>query len=254
MKILELFKSKESPKKNKPLHSQSKGFLAFISIVFPILMYYVFKEDEFGERFFLKLVILLFPLSYSAAEYFILFHKNWESNWKPLTLLQRMPYLILNIFFLIFSAVSIFSIIVLSLAEWDDQTLENSIILPSLFVSPTYLLSTSCSFTPELISFTDSITTAFLDLLILSSSMVSLLLWYRESEHYVYISATSSLFILARSLKEHFFPSSEYPESTVTWRTFVLIVICLTNVLLYSWVGLNIFMPSIAKALLESSS
>lgn len=255
MNILGLYKTKESPeKKNKLSQSQYKGFLAFISMAFPILAYHIFKEDRLDENLLLKFIIVLFPLSYSAVEYFILFRDNWDSDSKSLTMLQRMFYFIFSALFAIFSIISIFSAIIFPFADWDnnDGALANSVLLPSLFVPLSYLLCTSCSLTPELISFTDTGVTIWIDLVILSLSIVSLILFPKELEHYIYIPISSLIFILVRSVKEYIFPSSKCLESTITWRTFVLIVIFLINVFIYALVGLNISTPSRIETFLGS--
>ncbi|AFN83616.1 hypothetical protein EROM_082020 [Encephalitozoon romaleae SJ-2008] len=257
MNILGLYKIRESSeKKNKPSQSQYKGFLAFISMALPMLIYYIFKEHEFDGNPLLKFLTVLPPLSYSAVEYFTLFRDNWYSDWKSLTILQRMFYFIFNILFAMFSIVSIFSAIIFPFAEWDDNdgVLANSVFLPSLFVPLPYLLCTSCSLTPELISFIDTGTTICIDLVILSLSIVSLILLSKGPEHYIYIPTSSLIFILVRSLKEYIFPSSKYLEYIITWRTLIFIVIFLTNVFIYVSVGLSISTPSRIEAFLGSKS
>ncbi|ADM12130.2 uncharacterized protein Eint_082000 [Encephalitozoon intestinalis ATCC 50506] len=234
------------PKKNQKRQKRDMGLLACLAIVLPAILYYLREKNELDKDYpLLKLGAMFPPFLYSAMEHFTLLWDNWKSSWKSLSLLEAVFYLLLCILFASISLVSVLSAIIFGFTEWDnfwyDDFKSYSIFTPSSFVAFAYLLSTSCTFTPELISFTDSGITIFFDLAILLCSIANLIMLLKdELKCCSYFSIVSCTLILVRSLREYFFPSAECKDPSTSWRVFILLSILLLEISIYGLIGLNI--------------
>ncbi|CAD25906.1 hypothetical protein [Encephalitozoon cuniculi GB-M1] len=216
-----------------------------VSIVFPAIMYFIFTKDSFEDSLFLRFITLLLPFSYSAVQYAVLLHTNWKSHNKPEGILHTTLYYTLNLLFLAFSIISILSITTLPINKWknDGGPILFSIFLPPLFMSPTYLLSTSCCLVPGQIGFTDTGINILIDILTLLCSVRSLLLILEESEYCYCFAAISSILILIRLLREKHGPSEKSALPTVPWRVSILVLILIFAALIYlfmMWVSIDI--------------
>nr|AGE96650.1 hypothetical protein ECU06_1690 [Encephalitozoon cuniculi] len=70
---------------HRELHSSAvlnNNLVAFVPTAFPTLIYLVLNEDRFGESPFLRFITVLFPSSYSAAQYLLLPHTSWKETGK----------------------------------------------------------------------------------------------------------------------------------------------------------------------------
>ncbi|CAD24879.1 hypothetical protein [Encephalitozoon cuniculi GB-M1] len=198
------------------------GIAPFVSIVFPAIMYFISDEDSFKKSLLLRFITILLPFSYSAVQYAILLHTT--------------PYYTLNLLFLAFAAISILSITALPINEWKgDDSLIFSIVLPSLFIPPTYLLSTSCRLVPGQTAFTDTGINVLIDILILLCPLVSLVLVCKEPEYRLLSAVPFPILILARLLNDRYCPSEKSAPPTAPWRVAILVLILTSAALIYAF-------------------
>ncbi|CAD26305.1 hypothetical protein [Encephalitozoon cuniculi GB-M1] len=206
---------------------------ALMSIALPMLMYFTFTKNDFDTSPLLKVVMLLFPCSYSAAGYFLLCYSSRTAHHKT-----GILYHLLNVLLVTFAAISILSIIVLPIEKWSKRLLGvYSMPSSSFVVSLTYLLYTSCDLTTA--SFTDTGITAFVELLSLLFLMSYPIFLTRNPEYYPYLSIISAILILARSFKEKYFPNKKTSESVVRWRLLIFFVILGFTTFSYIMAGLS---------------
>ncbi|KAG5858487.1 DUF2463 domain-containing protein [Encephalitozoon hellem] len=209
-----------------------------ISMVFPIITYLLLEEDTIRYNMLLKLAIVLPPFLYSGVHCLIMFNNSRteqsDSSSTPLSTF-------LNIIFLLFSIISLLSIIAFPIDEWGkDYTIFLSIILPSFFVSSTYLLSTSCTLTRSIFQYTAANTAdILLDLLILLSILASIAAGIALNINvwawtFCFIILPAIL-ILTRSWREKYLPSAKYNGPTSPWRVAILIIIFLIAIIIYSF-------------------
>ncbi|UYI26655.1 DUF2463 domain-containing protein [Encephalitozoon cuniculi] len=213
------------------------GIAPFVSIVFPAIMCLIFTKDRFEKSPFLKFIILLLPFSYSAVQYALL-RTNWKSDNKPEGILQSILYHTLSLLLLAFAAISILSITAFTLDKWESsESIVFSIVLPSFFIPPTYLLSTSCRLVPGQIGFTDTGINVLIDIPILLCPLVSLVLTIalEETECCYYSAIISSVLILIRLLREKLSPEKQSPPPTAPWRVAILVLILTLAALIYAF-------------------
>ncbi|CAD26151.1 hypothetical protein [Encephalitozoon cuniculi GB-M1] len=221
------------------------GIAPIVSIAFPAIMYFIFTKDSFEDSLFLRFITILLSFSYSAVQYAVLLHTNWKSHNKPEGILHTTLYYTLNLLLLAFSIISILSITTLPINKWknDGGPILFSIFLPPLFMSPAYLLSTSCRLVPGQIGFTDTGINVLIDILTLLCSVGSLLLILEESEYCYCFAIISSILILIRLLGEKLSPEKQSPPPTAPWRIAVFVLILIFAALIYAfmmWVSIDI--------------
>ncbi|UTX43459.1 DUF2463 domain-containing protein [Encephalitozoon hellem] len=211
-----------------------------ISMVFPIITYLLLDEDTIRYNILLKLAIVLPPFLYSGVHCLIMFNNNRTEQSKPLSTPRPPLVFLLNTLLLLFSIISLISIIAFPIDEWGkDYTIFLSIILPSFFVSSTYLLSTSCTLTRSSLQYTTTNTIdILLDLLILLSILASIAAGIALD---INIWAWTFCFIILpvilifiRSWREKYLPSAKYEGSVVASRVAIPLIIFLISIVIYS--------------------
>nr|AGE96655.1 hypothetical protein ECU01_0006 [Encephalitozoon cuniculi] len=205
---------------------------ALASIAFPFLIHFIFRKHDFNASPLFKFTILLLPRSYSALQYLLLFYTNSKSSRRSKHALNAFLRGLLNILFIAFSAISLFSIIMYTLDEWVSRDPPGySLLSPSIIVPFVYLLSSSCNLTTA--SFTDTGATIIIDVLILLLPIVGGTLLRGKFFYYPYIAVLSFILILSRSLKDIYFPHRDTSVHTVPWRVATFILILILTVLIY---------------------
>ncbi|UYI27787.1 DUF2463 domain-containing protein [Encephalitozoon cuniculi] len=236
--VPEPHRTDEQHTENQPHWRKILDIAPIVSIAFPAIMYFTSDKDSFEDSLFLRFITILLPFSYSAVQYAVLLHTNWKPHNKPERILQSTLYYTLNLLFLAFSIISILSITTLPINKWknDGGPILFSIFLPPLFMSPTYLLSTSCRLVPGQIGFTDTGINVLIDIPILLCSLVSLVLIIalEETECCYCFAIISSILILIRLLREKLSPEKQSPPPTAPWRIAVFVLILISIVIAYA--------------------
>lgn len=191
-----------------------------ISIVFPVVVYFLAGKKTIKNSLFLRLIIIIFPCLYSAKKYLDLFLNVRKSQDRSSYLL----YFILNSLFLTLAITSI--LLIMTIYEWANEDPNIfSMVIPSIMVLPSYLLSISCDLTPSKFFFTDTGIDILLSLLMLLHIPLGVGLLYEGTKYHFYFAITSFVATLAKSLKERCLSSRKCKDSTVKWRVVILIFI-----------------------------
>ncbi|UYI26652.1 DUF2463 domain-containing protein [Encephalitozoon cuniculi] len=217
----------------------NNDLVVLISIAFPALLYFIFDKDNFEKNPCLRLITTLFPLSYLAAQHLLLFHTSWKGNNKPEDTLHKALRYFFSALFITFATIFILSIIILTNDNWskDDDPLFFSIVLPSFFIPPTYLLSISCSLVPGQTGFTDTGINILIDVLILLCFIVNFIFMHEKSKYRLYSAVTFPLLVLVRLLTEKYYPSGKSSLPTTTWRVVAFVLIFILVIYTYTDMG-----------------
>ncbi|CAD25538.1 hypothetical protein [Encephalitozoon cuniculi GB-M1] len=231
----------ESHEANEQHHATNRSYwevtyniLVIMSIVFSMATYLILDKDRFEKNPLLRFAIILLPLSCSAIQYLFLLYTNWKSNYEPEGTLHKALYYFFNVLLIAFAIISILSIIVLPINGWKGDDLLSSIVLPSFFIPPTYLLSTSCCLVPGQIGFTDTGINVLIDILILLCPLVSLVLIPEEPKYRLIPAILFPVLILIRLLREKYYPSGKSALPTAPWRVAVFVLILIIAVFAYA--------------------
>ncbi|KAG5859427.1 DUF2463 domain-containing protein [Encephalitozoon hellem] len=217
-----------------------------ISIVLPTIIYLLLEEDIIRYSILPQLAIVFPPFLYPGIQYFVLFNNNRKEQCESPSKLKYALAFLLNTLFLLFSIISFLSIIALLIDKWDkDSEIIFSITLPPLF-TPTYLLSTSCSLAQSNFHYTTANTVdILLDLLIFLSqaSIITISTFnFVEKVWALFFIILLPILILIRSWREKYLPSAKYSGPTKPWRVATLIVILVSAIIAYDFMG---FMSSL---------
>ncbi|KAG5858488.1 DUF2463 domain-containing protein [Encephalitozoon hellem] len=214
---------------------------ALISMALPIII--CLLPEESGDRLdtLFKLAMSFPPFLCLGIQCLILFDKNIaEQSESPSTLSSALVFL-LNTLLLLFSAISLISIIALTIENWDeDSVVSISLMLPPLFAS-IHLLDTSCSLTHSDFHYTTTNTAdILLDLLIFLAVLASTACFVFKtiSQTLAFCSIiVSTILILIRSWREKYLPSAKYEGSVVPWRVAISIIILVIATIIYAIMG-----------------
>ncbi|KAL7345842.1 DUF2463 domain-containing protein [Encephalitozoon intestinalis] len=221
-------------------------FATPISILIPLLMGITLKENTFKSNSLLRFFFFLIPLSHLSLLNLRLFFSIKNSDKK--SLFRSILHSVFRFLFFTFSIISILLIPMLYFLKTESIKFLSFFFLP-LPISATYLLSTSCSFTPGSISFIDTSLDALLDLLLLLSSLVSISICLEDEnvKFLLYLCIFSFLLLLLRSLNQRYNPSPK-AEETTAWRKIVFATILAIFLFAYIIATLVLF-PSILEKL-----
>ncbi|CAD25040.1 hypothetical protein [Encephalitozoon cuniculi GB-M1] len=212
-----------------------RNFSSFVSLIFTFFACYTFSEHDFKEDLFFRFIVLLPSFSYLILQYLIFFHTTWKGYCKTESTLRNILHSTLIVLLLAFVIINIFSSITFVTDKWNSEDLFfYSIILPSFFIPPTYLLSTSCDFITT--SFTATGINILVDLMILLSylTFLLLLLFLEKAEYRPYFILASFVLILVKSLKEIYLPSRESSSPAASWRVIIFALVFTLAVITHS--------------------
>ncbi|KAG5858490.1 DUF2463 domain-containing protein [Encephalitozoon hellem] len=214
-----------------------------ISIVLPIIVHLLLEEDLIRYNILPKLAIVLPPLLYSGIQCFVvLFNNNREEQCESPSTLTSALRSLTNISLLLFSLISFLSIILLATDKYNQNIKSLLIMLTFPYLVPsTYLLNTSCSLTQSNFHYTTTNSLdILLDLLILLStaSIITILTFnFVEKGWILCFVIVLPILILIRSWREKYRPSTKYNGPTSLWRVATLIVILVSAIIAYSFMG-----------------
>ncbi|CAD25718.1 hypothetical protein [Encephalitozoon cuniculi GB-M1] len=226
----------EQHTENQPHWKKILGIAPFVSIAFPAVMYFILTKDSFKDSPFLKFITVLLPYLHPPVLHLLLLHTNWRKTHKSK---HTILYCLVNLLLLAFAVANILSIVALIVDKQKrtDDLLLHSIILPSFFIPPAYLLSTSCCLVPGQIGFTDTGINVIIDILILICPAISLVLVDEKSKYYPYSTAIPSILILVRLFREKCSPPKQSSPPIPTWRVAAFVFILVLAVLVYGLLG-----------------
>ncbi|KAL7344503.1 DUF2463 domain-containing protein [Encephalitozoon intestinalis] len=209
------------------------AFATPISILIPLLMSMAFEEDTFQDNSLLRFIFFAIPLSHLSLLNLRLFFAVKNSDEKLTSPFRSILHSILKLFFFAFFIVSILlipTLYFLNRNSWDIKKF-SSFTWP-FALSTSYLLSTSCCFTPSSISFVDTEFDLLLDLFLLLSSLLFIFITWKETEESLppYLTISSLLLILLKSLNRRYNPSPKTEEITA-WRQVFLVLIFISFII-----------------------
>ncbi|WEL38741.1 DUF2463 domain-containing protein [Encephalitozoon hellem] len=214
-----------------------------ISMVLPIIIRLLLKENLIKYNILPKLAIVLPPLLYSGIQCFVvLFNNNREEQCESPSTLNSALHSLTSITLLLFSLISLLSIILSATEKWNQniRNLLSTLIFPYL-VPSTYLLNTSCSLAQSNFQYTTTNTVdILLDLLILlspASIAIIPIFNFVEKEWILFFIILLPIFTLIRSSREKYFPSAKYNGPTSLWRVATLIIILVLAIIAYGFIG-----------------
>ncbi|WEL38139.1 DUF2463 domain-containing protein [Encephalitozoon hellem] len=232
--------SLNQPTQQTPLLKRS---LPTISIISPIIVCLLLESYSIPYSTPLKLIIPLPPFLYSGIQYLIIFNNNRrEQSVSPSTLSSALHSLT-NISLLLFSLISLLSIIALTIdiRDGDSKAFLLFIIMYPFLVSSTYMLSTSCTLTQSNFQYTTTNTAdILLDLLILLSILASIVgidLNINVQALLFCSIIVPAILIFIRSWRERCLQSTKHEESVAVWRVAILIIIFLIAIIIYSFLA-----------------
>ncbi|WEL38154.1 DUF2463 domain-containing protein [Encephalitozoon hellem] len=227
--------SLNQPTQQTPLLKRS---LPTISIISPIIVCLLLESYSIPYSTPLKLIIPLPPFLYSGIQYLIIFNNNRrEQSVSPSTLSSALHSLT-NISLLLFSLISLLSIIALAIDTWDEHSYAFLIVTISpLQVIPPYLLSISSKQSTLYYSPTTTVD-ILLDLTILltvPASIAAAAFINHSPEHYLLtLIVLSAILIQLRSYTETYTSQKTHNTQNSRWRQAIPIITLLIAASLYA--------------------